>query len=77
MSQRKRERENQEISELANKRLTVARHAGWTQKELAGKINEKPTVVSAYESDTKCVPNTAILMKFEKVLDVKLRGDLS
>jgi putative transcription factor len=45
-----------------------------TQKELATKINEKPTVVNEYESGKAVNPNQQILMKLERALGVKLRG---
>ena len=44
-----------------------------TQKELAHRINEKHTVVQAYENG-KAVPSTAVLAKMERALGVKLRG---
>ena len=44
-----------------------------TQKELSVKINEKPVIVSDYESG-KAIPNQQVLIKLEKVLGVKLRG---
>jgi putative transcription factor len=44
-----------------------------TQKDLATKINEKPQVVTEYETG-KGVPNAAILAKMENVLGIKLRG---
>ena len=46
---------------------------GWSQKELATKICEKPQVVNEYES-SKAVPNQAILGKMERALEIKLRG---
>ena len=45
----------------------------WTQKELAQKINEKPTIIGEYESG-KGIPNQQVLGKLERVLGVKLRG---
>ncbi|CAD6194216.1 unnamed protein product [Caenorhabditis auriculariae] len=45
----------------------------WTQKDLSTAINEKPQVVSEYESG-KAVPNQQILNKMERALGVKLRG---
>ena len=46
---------------------------GITQKDLAVKINEKPQIVSEYESG-KALPNQSILGKLERALNVKLRG---
>ncbi|ORX78386.1 MBF1-domain-containing protein [Anaeromyces robustus] len=46
---------------------------GWTQKELATKICEKPQVINEYESG-KAKPNQQILAKLERNLGVKLRG---
>jgi len=47
--------------------------AGLSQKELAQKINEKPSVLQDYES-SKATPNPQILGKLERALGVKLRG---
>ncbi|KAG6874322.1 hypothetical protein C0995_001547 [Termitomyces sp. Mi166 len=44
-----------------------------SQKDLAQKINEKPSVIQDYESG-KAVPNTQVLGKLERVLGIKLRG---
>ena len=44
-----------------------------SQKEVAQKINEKPSVLQDYESG-KAIPNAQILSKLERVLGVKLRG---
>ncbi|KAF9036956.1 MBF1-domain-containing protein [Hymenopellis radicata] len=44
-----------------------------SQKDVAGQINEKPSVLQDYESG-KAVPNPQILGKLERVLKVKLRG---
>jgi putative transcription factor len=46
-----------------------------SQKELAQKINEKPSVLQDYESG-RAVPNPQILGKLERILKVKLRGKL-
>lgn len=45
----------------------------FTQKEVAQKINEKPSVVQDYESG-KAIPNPQILGKLERILGTKLRG---
>jgi putative transcription factor len=44
-----------------------------SQKDVAQKINEKPSVIQDYES-SKATPNPQILGKLERVLGVKLRG---
>ncbi|KAF5358492.1 hypothetical protein D9756_001734 [Leucocoprinus leucothites] len=44
-----------------------------SQKDLAQKINEKPSVLQDYESG-KAIPNPQILGKLERILKVKLRG---
>ncbi|KAF7322661.1 MBF1-domain-containing protein [Mycena chlorophos] len=44
-----------------------------SQKDVAAKINEKPSVLQDYESG-KAIPNPQILGKLERVLGVKLRG---
>ncbi|SCV01269.1 LANO_0F10946g1_1 [Lachancea nothofagi CBS 11611] len=46
---------------------------GLTQKDLATKINEKPTVINDYEAG-RAIPNQQILAKIERTLAVKLRG---
>jgi putative transcription factor len=45
-----------------------------TQKDLAQKTNEKPSVIQDYESG-KAIPNAQVLSKFERILGVKLRGE--
>ena len=45
-----------------------------SQKEVAQKINEKPSILQDYES-SKAIPNPQILGKLERVLGVKLRGE--
>merc|ERR1711924_167065 len=44
---------------------------GWSQKELATKLNEKPQVINEYESG-KAVPNGQLLGKMDRILGVKL-----
>ncbi|CAR23224.1 Multiprotein-bridging factor 1 [Lachancea thermotolerans] len=44
-----------------------------TQKDLATKVNEKPTVINDYEAG-RAIPNQQILAKLERALGVKLRG---
>ncbi|KAH8108441.1 MBF1-domain-containing protein [Phellopilus nigrolimitatus] len=44
-----------------------------SQKDLAQKVNEKPSVIQDYESG-KAIPNPQILGKLERALKVKLRG---
>jgi transcriptional regulator with XRE-family HTH domain len=44
-----------------------------SQKDVAAKINEKPSVLQDYES-SKAIPNPQILGKLERALGVKLRG---
>ena len=46
---------------------------GLSQKDVAQKINEKPSVIQDYES-SKAIPSAQILAKLERVLGVKLRG---
>ncbi|EPT00215.1 hypothetical protein FOMPIDRAFT_1023976 [Fomitopsis schrenkii] len=45
----------------------------FSQKDLAQKVNEKPSVIQDYES-SKAIPNPQILGKLERALGVKLRG---
>lgn len=49
--------------------------ASLSQKDLAQKINEKPSVLQDYES-SRAIPNPQILGKLERALGVKLRGVL-
>ncbi|XP_050301803.1 endothelial differentiation-related factor 1 homolog [Anthonomus grandis grandis] len=46
---------------------------GWSQKELATKINEKPQIITDYEAG-KGIPNNVILGKIERAIGMKLRG---
>jgi len=43
------------------------------QKDLAQKVNEKPSIIQDYEAG-KAIPNPQILAKLERALGVKLRG---
>lgn len=57
------------------KAMSQARIAlSMTQKDLAAKTNEKPTVINDYEAG-RAVPSPQILAKFERILKVKLRGN--
>lgn len=44
-----------------------------SQKDLATKINEKPTIVNDYEAG-RGTPNQQVLAKMERALGIKLRG---
>uniref|UniRef100_A0A336LN95 CSON014800 protein n=1 Tax=Culicoides sonorensis TaxID=179676 RepID=A0A336LN95_CULSO len=46
---------------------------GWSQKELATKICEKPQIVNDYEAG-RGIPNNVILGKIERAIGLKLRG---
>jgi len=46
---------------------------GWSQKDLATKICEKPQIIQDYEAG-KGIPNQMILGKIEKQIGLKLRG---
>lgn len=45
-----------------------------SQKDLAQKVNEKPSVISDYEGG-RAIPSPQILGKLERTLGVKLRGE--
>ena len=47
-----------------------------SQKDVAQKVNEKPSVIQDYESG-KAIPNPQILAKLERTLGVKLRGKIN
>jgi ribosome-binding protein aMBF1 (putative translation factor) len=51
----------------------LAKEPPMTQKDLATKVNEKPSVINDYESG-RAVPNQQVLAKLERALGVKLRG---
>lgn len=44
-----------------------------SQKDLAQKVNEKPSIIQDYESG-RAIPSPQILGKLERALGVKLRG---
>ena len=50
-----------------------AKEPTMTQKDLATKVNEKPSVINDYESG-KAIPSQQVLAKLERALGVKLRG---
>lgn len=52
---------------------TARLEKGLSQKDVAQKINEKPSILQDYEAG-KAIPNPQILGKLERVLGVKLRG---
>lgn len=51
----------------------LAKQPVMTQKDLATRVNEKPSVINDYESG-RAVPNQQLLGKLERALGVKLRG---
>ncbi|KAK2174266.1 hypothetical protein NP493_815g02014 [Ridgeia piscesae] len=54
--------------------IQQARQAkGFTQKELATRVNEKQQVINDYEGG-RAIPNQQIFAKLERTLGVKLRG---
>jgi len=68
--------QHKQLSRNVSLRIQQARQAkGWTQKELATKISEKPQVVNDYEAG-RGIPNPAVLAKMERALGVKLRGKI-
>ncbi|KAF8244467.1 MBF1-domain-containing protein [Wilcoxina mikolae CBS 423.85] len=64
------------IDQSVGKAMAKARQEkepAMTQKDLATKVNEKPSVINDYESG-RAVPNQQVLAKLERALGVKLRG---
>jgi len=57
----------------AMSKARLAKEPAMTQKDLATKVNEKPSVINDYESG-RAVPNQQVLSKIERALGVKLRG---
>ena len=76
----KLDRENEvappsKISPSVGKAMQTARmEKQLSQKDVAQKINEKPSVLQDYEAG-RAIPNPQILSKLERVLGVKLRGN--
>ena len=67
--------EDARVSHSLALRIQQARlAANLTQKELATRINEKPSVINDYESG-RAIPNQQILSKLERSLNAKLRGN--
>ncbi|KAI5124076.1 hypothetical protein M0805_003903 [Coniferiporia weirii] len=76
----KLDRENEvappaKVLPTVGKAIATARLAQeMAQKDLAQKVNEKPSVIQEYESG-RAIPNPQILSKLERTLKVKLRGN--
>ncbi|XP_065205194.1 endothelial differentiation-related factor 1 [Planococcus citri] len=73
---------DRETEELKHDKVTLdlgkciqqaRQNKGFSQKDLAAKINEKPQIIQDYEAG-KGIPNQIVLGKLEKQLGVKLRG---
>ena len=77
VSMRKLENEEVEIKKIGHsvsKIIQKARmEAKLSQKDLAQKLNLKPTVIQSYESG-KAIPNKMILVKMGKMLNTHLTG---
>jgi len=75
----KLDRENEvapppKVAPTVGKAIQTARQEKeMSQKDLAQKVNEKPSVIQDYES-SRAIPNPQILGKLERALGVKLRG---
>lgn len=62
------------VSKSMGKLIMQGRNAkGWTQKELATKINEKPQVINTYETG-KAVPSSQITNKIQRALNMYISG---
>jgi len=57
---------------LARKIQQGRQAKGWSQKDLAQRINEKATVVNDYEGG-RAIPNNQIIQKMERALGCRLR----
>ena len=55
--------------DFSNKIRNNRNSKGLTQKELALKINIKPSVINDYESG-KAIPNPAIINKLKRILEI-------
>uniref|UniRef100_A0A3P8YGC9 HTH cro/C1-type domain-containing protein n=2 Tax=Esox lucius TaxID=8010 RepID=A0A3P8YGC9_ESOLU len=73
---------DRETEELQHQRVSLEvgkviqqgrQNKGFTQKDLATKINEKPQVIADYECG-KAIPNNQIMGKIERAIGLKLRG---
>ncbi|RZF48127.1 hypothetical protein LSTR_LSTR002193 [Laodelphax striatellus] len=68
------ELKHEKISVDVGKLIQQGRQAkGWTQKDLATKVNEKQQVINDYEA-CRGIPNQIVLGKIERTLGIKLRG---
>ena len=53
--------------------LAQARNAkGWSQKDLAQRVNVKPQIIAQYERG-RAVPNTALIQQMERALGCRVR----
>jgi len=74
MSQRRTQSDKTELSSDFHIRLRKARDSkGWTQKELARRMNVRVNLIQKAESGTR--PTDDLISKLEKVLNVKLKED--
>jgi len=73
---------DRETEELKHKSISLdvgkliqqgRQNKGWSQKDLATKICEKPQIIQDYEAG-KGIPNQMVLGKIEKQIGMKLRG---
>lgn len=65
---------DQRVGLDAGKAIQQARiEKNWTQKDLAQRVNEKPSVINEYENGSAIV-NPTLMSKLERALGVKLRG---
>eukprot|EP00658_Telonema_sp_P-2_P021885 TRINITY_DN1872_c0_g1_i3.p3 TRINITY_DN1872_c0_g1~~TRINITY_DN1872_c0_g1_i3.p3 ORF type:complete len:116 (-),score=34.71 TRINITY_DN1872_c0_g1_i3:180-527(-) len=63
----------EKVSLKMSKLIQQARQAKkWTQKDLAGKVQEKPQTINEYESG-KAVPKGPVIQKLQRVLGVTLK----